>query len=37
MEGKSSYHSSYSEWGKIIHDVPQGSILGPFALPVLYK
>jgi len=27
--GKSSYHSSYSEWGKINHGVPQGSILVP--------
>jgi hypothetical protein len=27
--GKSSYHSSYLEWGKINHGVPQGSILGP--------
>jgi hypothetical protein len=29
MGGKSSYNSSYSEWGKINHGVPQGSILGP--------
>jgi hypothetical protein len=29
MGGKSSYHSSYSEWGKINHGIPQGSILGP--------
>jgi hypothetical protein len=27
--GMSSYHSSSSEWGKIKHGVPQGSILGP--------
>jgi hypothetical protein len=26
--GVSSYHSS-SEWGKIKHGIPQGSILGP--------
>jgi hypothetical protein len=24
-----SYHTSYLEWGKINHGVPQGSILGP--------
>jgi hypothetical protein len=29
MGGKSSYHSNYLEWGKIIHGVPQGFILGP--------
>jgi hypothetical protein len=32
MGGKSSYHSSYSEWGKINHGVSQGSILGPLLL-----
>jgi len=29
MGGKSSYHSSYSEWDRINHGVPQGSIVGP--------
>ena len=27
---KAYYHSSYLEWGKINHGIPQGSILGPF-------
>jgi len=30
--GKSSYHSSYLEWGKINHSVPPGSILSPLLL-----
>jgi hypothetical protein len=33
IEGKSSYHSSYSEWGKINNGVPPGCTSSPLLFP----